>query len=207
MNKYIFINVTILRLLQNIPLKSLKINNKTFKNKYFQKNCMVEEKVKAIVRLMDTDVEGNTKLIKSLIKVQGIKFAMANAICNYFDFDKNKKIGLFNPEELKSIESLIHNPGGKLPSWLFNRRKDPETGSDMHLITTDLKLRKDFDIKYMKKMKSYKGMRHAAGQPVRGQRTRAHFRTGTALGVVKAKVAPKKAEGKEAKEKLKKGKK
>jgi ribosomal protein S13 len=25
-------------------------------------------------------------------------------------------------------------------------------------------------------MKSYKGIRHSAGQPVRGQRTRSHFR-------------------------------
>ena len=35
----------------------------------------------------------------------------------------------------------------------------------------------------MKRLKLYKGMRHAAGQPVRGQRTRSHFRRGTAVGV------------------------
>ena len=65
---------------------------------------MAEEKVKGIVRLMDTDIEGNTKLLKSLIKVQGIKFAMANAICNYLDLDKNRKIGLFSTEEIKSMK-------------------------------------------------------------------------------------------------------
>ena len=160
---------------------------------------MAEEKVKGIVRLMDTDIEGNTKLLKSLIKVQGIKFAMANAICNYLDLDKNRKIGLFSTEEIKSMKELVENPHGKLPNWLLNRRKDPETGRDEHLITAGLKLKKEFDIKYMKKIKSYKGMRHAAGLPVRGQRTRAHFRTGSSLGVVKSKVSPKAGAKKEAK--------
>ncbi|MDD5650977.1 MAG: 30S ribosomal protein S13, partial [Candidatus Nanoarchaeia archaeon] len=71
-----------------------------------------------------------------------------------------------------------------------NRRKDPETGEDQHVISTDLKMKKDFDIKMMRKMKSYKGMRHSFGLPVRGQRTRAHFRHGKSLGVAKKKVAP-----------------
>lgn len=150
---------------------------------------MVEEKVKAIIRLMDTDVDGNTRLIKSLIKVYGIKFAMANAVCTYYNLDQNKKIGLFQPDELKKIEDLVRNPKGKLPSWLLNRRKDPETGEDQHVISTDLKMKKDFDIKMMRKMKSYKGMRHSFGLPVRGQSTRAHFRHGKSLGVSKKKVA------------------
>ena len=165
---------------------------------------MAEEKIKGIVRLMNTDLDGNTKLLKSLIKVNGIKFAMANAVCNYLDLDKNKKIGLFTPEEIKTMEEVIKKPQDKLPNWLYNRRKDPETGKDEHLITADLKLKKEFDIKFMKKIKSYKGMRHAAGLPVRGQRTRAHFRTGTSLGVVKSKVIPKPDDKKEGRKGAKK---
>ena len=43
----------------------------------------------------------------------------------------------------------------------------------------------------MKKIKSYKGMRHAYGLPVRGQRTRGNFRKGVTVGVMKkaAKIA------------------
>lgn len=152
---------------------------------------MVEEKVKGIVRLMDTDVDGNTTLIRSLRRVHGIKYAMANAVCNNLNLDKNKKIGLLSAQEIKEITDLAKNPDNKLPNWLFNRRKDPETGEDKHLISTELKLRKDFDIKLMKKMKSYKGVRHSAGLPVRGQNTRAHFRHGKALGVTKTKVSKK----------------
>jgi len=33
------------------------------------------------------------------------------------------------------------------------------------------------DIKRLKKIKSYRGIRHNLGQPVRGQRTKSHFRT------------------------------
>ena len=63
----------------------------------------------------------------------------------------------------------------------------------MHLINTDLDLSKDGDIKRMKKVKSYKGLRHTWGLPVRGQRTRSNFRKNkgkVSLGVVK-KAPPK----------------
>ena len=45
----------------------------------------------------------------------------------------------------------------------------------------------DNDIKMMKKMRSYKGIRHSLGLPVRGQRTKSNFRKnkGKVLGVRK----------------------
>jgi len=65
-----------------------------------------------------------------------------------------------------------------------------ETGKDMHLLTADLSFVTDNDIKFMKMIRCFKGARHAAGQPVRGQRTRSHFRKGEGVGVVKTKLAP-----------------
>ena len=59
---------------------------------------------------------------------------------------------------------------------------------------------KEFDIKRMKKMRSYKGIRHASGLPVRGQRTKSHFRKkgkNKAVGVSKTKTEPAPAKGKE----------
>ena len=44
------------------------------------------------------------------------------------------------------------------------------------MLTNDLDIQKEFDIKRLKKIKSYRGLRHAQGLPVRGQRTRSHFR-------------------------------
>ncbi len=51
----------------------------------------------------------------------------------------------------------------------------------------DLKLRKEFDLKRMKKIKSYKGVRHIVGLPVRGQRTKANFRRNRKPSVAAAK--------------------
>lgn len=146
------------------------------------------EKVKSIVRVINTDIDGNKSLYNSLRKIKGINFMFANAICNYLDLDKNKKLGLLTEEEIKKIESLLENPS--LPSWLFNRRKDYETGKDLHLTTSKLKLVKDFDIKRLKQVKSYRGLRHAWGLTVRGQRTRSHFRTGRGVGVQKKRLKP-----------------
>jgi small subunit ribosomal protein S13 len=59
---------------------------------------------------------------------------------------------------------------------VLNRRIDFETGEKGHLTGSDLDLKKEFDIKRLKKIKSYKGLRHNVGLPVRGQRTKANFR-------------------------------
>ena len=75
----------------------------------------------------------------------------------------------------------------------MNRRKDFETGKDAHYITTDLDMKKEFDVRRLKKIRSYRGLRHALGQPTRGQRTRSHFRKrGKTVGVQKSKPKPKK---------------
>ncbi len=146
---------------------------------------MAEEKIRNIIRILDTDIEGNVIMEKGLRKIKGVGFSFSNAICNIFDYDKRKKIGTLNDKDLKQIEELIKNPKDKLPKWMLNRRRDIYTGEDMHLTSTNLKLSKEFDIKNMKKTKSYKGMRHAQGLPVRGQRTKGHFRKGKSVGVSK----------------------
>jgi small subunit ribosomal protein S13 len=46
----------------------------------------------------------------------------------------------------------------------------------MHLIGADVKFARDNDIKFERKIRTYKGQRHAVGLPVRGQRTKSHFR-------------------------------
>ena len=54
---------------------------------------------------------------------------------------------------------------------------------------------KSFDIKRLKKIKSYRGIRHAANLPVRGQRTKSHFRSNRRKGTG-IKKKSKKQEGK-----------
>ncbi len=127
-----------------------------------------------IVRIMQKDIEGGMKLYPGLTKIKGVSWSLSNAVCKKIGMDKNKKIGSLTESEIGKIEDFLKNPD--IPKYLKNRQNDLETGKDEHLIGSNLELRKEFDIKRLKKIKSYKGYRHLAGLPVRGQRTRAHFR-------------------------------
>jgi len=138
------------------------------------------------VRILDTDLPSNISVFIGLTKIKGIGFNLASAICNYLNIDKNKKLKELNAQEISKINSFTTS-FQNLPSWLFNRRKDLESGSNMHLFTTKLDLTKEVDIRRMKKIRSYKGIRHSLGLPVRGQRTKSHFRKGRAVGVQKEK--------------------
>ena len=159
------------------------------------------ENVKAIIRIAHVDIFGNKTIYNGLRKIKGVNFMFCNAICNHLNFDKNRQIGTLNEDEIKKIQDLIENPD-KLPTWLLNRRKDYEIGKNLHLTGADLTLSREVDIKRLKRTKSYRGLRHAIGQPVRGQRTRSHFRTGVSVGVQRkaAKIAQAAAE-KESKKK------
>ncbi|MHA1596704.1 MAG: 30S ribosomal protein S13, partial [Candidatus Asgardarchaeia archaeon] len=52
-----------------------------------------------------------------------------------------------------------------------------------HLLGSDLILRINMDIQREKKLRSWRGMRHALGLKVRGQKTRTTGRTGRTVGV------------------------
>lgn len=154
------------------------------------------DKMKVMIRIANTDLEGKKQVYIALRKIKGVGFMFSNAICNSLGMDKKKLAGILDEKEVKAIEELIESPK-RFPKWLLNRRKDYDTGEDLHIVGSKLRLRKEFDIKRLKKIKSYRGMRHAFGLPVRGQRTRAHFRKGRAVGVQKKKLKQQKG-GKKA---------
>ncbi len=149
-----------------------------------------KEQIKHFFRVFNTDLDGKKPIGIALLKVRGFGFGMANAICNSLSIPKNKKAGLFTESDAKRMESLFKE--GKLPIWIFNRRADETSGETKHIIGGDLKFAVDFDVKRMMRLKSYRGLRHSSGQPVRGQRTRSHFRkSGKAIGVQKSKASKK----------------
>lgn len=127
-----------------------------------------------LIRIAGYDIPGSKKLLPGLTRVKGVGWAISNAACLKLGFDKNKKVADLTKEEIQKIEKFLKNPDVK--DYMKNRQKDEETGVTGHFIGTDLEMRKDFDIRKMKKIRSYKGVRHTSGLPVRGQRTRSHFR-------------------------------
>ena len=128
----------------------------------------------SLVRVLGKDIRGDKQLFAGLTQIKGISWAFANAMCGVLKLDEKKKIQDISAEEMKKIEDFVKNP--KVPGFLKNRQKDFEDGEDKHLTGADLKLRGEFDVKRLKKIKSYKGVRHSANLPVRGQRTRSNFR-------------------------------
>lgn len=140
-----------------------------------------------IVRILLKDIEGNMSLYPGLTKIKGISWSLANSICNSLNLEKNRKIGSLTKEEIKKIEDFMKNPD--IPKYILNRRKDFSSGEDKHLTGTDLELTKNFDIKRLKQIRSYKGKRHASGLPLRGQRTKSNFRKNRAkkIGIKKKK--------------------
>jgi len=146
------------------------------------------EKFTSIVRILSTDIPGHKNICYGITRIKGVSYSFANALCGVLKIDKKRKISSLSEEEIKIISEFIKNPN--LPSFLLNRRKDIETGLDRHNASIDLELSTDGDIKRLKKIRSYRGLRHALGLPTRGQRTKAHFRKGRAVGVIKTKQKP-----------------
>jgi len=152
---------------------------------------------KHIVRVANVDLPGSKPLHWALTNIKGLGINFADAVCAVANVPKEIKAGNASEEQIKRLNEIVANPlKNGIPAWVANRRKDSETGEDKHLLTGTLSYVQDNDIKFMKKIRSYKGVRHIQGQPVRGQRTRSNFRRnkGKVVGVVKKKVAPGAAE-------------
>ena len=149
-----------------------KIEEKTEKQNKNPQQPKIEEVT--LVRILGKDIRGDKKIQVGLTNIKGISWSFSNAVCQELKINSNKKIGELKENEIKKIEEFIKNP--QLPRFLKNRQKDFDDGTDKHISGADLKLRNEFDIKRLKKIKCYRGNRHALGQPVRGQRTKAHFR-------------------------------
>lgn len=145
-----------------------------------------------IIRILGKDIEGRMSIYSGLTKIKGISWSMSNAICKKLGIDKRKKIGSLTQDEINKIIDFVKS--GKIPEHLKNRRKDFDSGDNKHLIGSDLDLRKEFDIKRLKKIRNYRGVRHSAGLTLRGQRTKGNFRRNRAksVGIKKKKKVEKK---------------
>jgi len=141
---------------------------------------------------LGNDIPGDKKILVGLGQIKGIGYMFANTILNVLKINSNQRIGHLSTEQVESIENIIKNPSSSnFPSWFLNRRKDVETGKDIHLLTSDIAFTVRNDIEREKTTGSWRGYRHMYGLKVRGQRTRCTGRKGGAVGVAKGgKVMP-----------------
>ena len=160
-----------------------------------------DENFRYIVRIVNTDLDGNKNIVIALSGIKGVGIRTAEVIARMAGIPRDKKIGDLPESKTDELEKLVMDYSEKVPHWMVNRQSDWSTGADMHLVGVDVELNRRDDINLMKMIRCYKGIRHEQGQKVRGQRTRSNGRTGMTMGVIRKKLEPGQAgETKETKE-------
>ncbi|MFW9867583.1 MAG: 30S ribosomal protein S13 [Candidatus Thorarchaeota archaeon] len=143
---------------------------------------------KVFFRNLRSQVDGNAKVEFGLTQIRGIGRRLAQSIIRVAGINPNLRIGAIPEKDLQRIEEIILNPvQNGIPNWMVNRPKDLRTGEDLHLIGNKLDITVKRDIDSMKKIKSYKGVRHHLGLKVRGQKTKSTGRHGLVVGVSRRK--------------------
>jgi len=138
-----------------------------------------------IVRISNTDIDGDKNIVYGLTSIKGIGMHMATLIMEKTGMDRNLKMGKLSESQIKKLQDAIDSIIDDAPKWMLNHRKDYDTGEDLHFIGPEIDMKLRDEINVMKKIRSYRGIRHERGLPARGQRTRANNRHGLTLGVSK----------------------
>ena len=143
---------------------------------------------KHIVRIASTNLDGNKRVEFALMAITGVGKKISTLLTEYVGIDRSIKIGNLSDKEVESLDNAISTMDTWAPSWILNRQKDYYTGKNRHLIGPELELTVREDVNLLRKIRSYRGIRHEKGLPVRGQRTRSNKRHGLAVGVSRKKV-------------------
>lgn len=108
-------------------------------------------------RILGVDIPGNKKLPIALRYVYGIGPTLAARLVEETGLDPDRRAGDFSEEELNQVVTAIQ--GHRL------------------LVEGDLRREITSNIKRLQAIRSYRGIRHQRGLPVRGQRTSTNART------------------------------
>lgn len=109
-----------------------------------------------MVRIAGTEIPDNKKLEFALSYIYGIGHSSSATIANTAGVDKNKKPKDLTPAEINNLKIAID---GKF------------------VVEGDLRRKIFGDIKRLKDIRAYRGIRHIRNLPVRGQRTKTNSRT------------------------------
>ncbi len=142
-----------------------------------------EQELKHLVRISGVDLAGGKNVGLALTGIKGIGSRIAKLVSDDAGVDPTKTMGLLNDGDVKKIQDSVNRIGSIVPTWMLNRRKDMETGNDIHLLAMELDMARSEDINDMKKSRSYKGTRHERHLKVRGQRTKSTGRKGSTVGI------------------------
>ncbi len=158
----------------------------------------MSQEYRYILRIMGTDVQGTLKTSYAVAQVKGVSASLSNAVLKKAGVNPDIRVGFLTESDVSKIEDVIREPAKYgIPSWMFNRRKDTDSGKDSHLLSAELAFKIKTDIDGAKEIRSWRGYRHAYSLKVRGQRTKTTGRAGKALGVKKKTLLQKPGAGSE----------
>lgn len=106
-------------------------------------------------RIAGQDLPDNKKVPYALRYIFGVGPKIANDIVGRAKINPDKRMGELSPEEINKIQSLL----------------------DQVMVEGDLRREINDNISRLKRIHAYRGLRHIAGLPVRGQRTKSNART------------------------------
>jgi small subunit ribosomal protein S13 len=149
----------------------------------------MSEDYKHIVRVSGSDIDGQENLLQGLTRIRGVGLRLSRAIISKLEMDPSERLGYVKEADIKKIEKIIKDPvASDFPDWYVNRPRDRMSGRMLHLIGSDLDFAHRNDIDRLRRIKSWRGIRHSLGLRVRGQHTRTTGRGGMAVGVSRKKL-------------------
>ena len=152
-----------------------------------KKNEEFGEDFRFLVRIQSTDLDGKQSIAQGLTGLKGVNNRLSRIIATEAGLDKRARLGDITDEQLAKLNETLERVDEFIPAWMRNRQMDPESGDDLHLIGAEIDMTLRDDLNRLKKIRSWRGIRHDANLPVRGQRTKANGRTGMTVGVQRSK--------------------
>ncbi len=159
-----------------------------------------------IIRIADTDLNGDKKVGDALRDIHGVSFSFSNAVMRVLGIEYNKKLQEIDDNTLSKLKEALYDPKKyNIPVWLCNWRKDEHSGLDYHYVGNELKSKVTLHIQNIKSSRTYRGYRHSFNYKLRGQRVKSRGantrgRIGSTMGVTK-KTAQQQQAGTEEKKK------
>merc|ERR1712243_531508 len=155
---------------------------KLTKRKSFDMSLVVPNQFQHILRVMNTNIDGKTKIMYAMTSIKGVGRRFSNICLKKADIDMNKRAGELSDEEVERLVTIMQNPRQhKIPDYYLNRPKDIKDGKYSQILANGLENKLREDLERLKKIKAHRGLR------VRGQHTTSTGHKGKTVGVSKKK--------------------
>ena len=132
-------------------------------------SLIVGDDFQHILRVLNTNVDGRTKVMYALTQIRGIGRRFSNVVCKKAEIDMGKRAGELSAAELESLMVIVSNPRQfRIPDWFLNRQKNYKDGKYLQQVSNQLDTTLRDDLERLKKIRNHRGLRHYWGIRVRG---------------------------------------